>query len=412
MLSTGNLRINSKDRYSPFPENRYDKYTVTLCSTIRPERSERFPYTMLPPFSVPCPASSRTSKVRAMSSSSKLGRKRSYPSFCKHDISALLQPHTKGHGVKVSHDEKSLRKERLKKEGGKKVCNQDGAAIGNDRMSGATSIDAVHQDVDNIFIRSKFDVSSKRACFEKGTNRVFLRKHEVSDLLQTRNSCLGRTDLVGNTALSPSKDSAEQVLVALVTPPPLTDKSTRFVGKRRSKMNRVDRVLPDSIRHTLILNGPGHIGGDQFDVATLPHSEATISYIPEDPCFYTHKILGAIEMQLLWLGEESMYCLGQSEFHFPFIYFYATEELRRAIRQIDLSLSEAEKITHLVDMKGWLVRESFERGRLDIRRMLSQGHRRRMMQATIARFRVALALNLTMTVYPLISNVDSGCITF
>lgn len=112
--------------------------------------------------------------------------------------------------------------------------------------------------------------------------------------------------------------------------------------------------------------------------------------VPEDPIFSEDSILRPNELQLLWLGEESMYCTGKPEFQFAFIFFYATASLKVEIRKLDPNGSESDKIRKIVEMDDWQVQARFNSCRAEIRKSLHAGHRRPMMLEVISKMRLYL----------------------
>ncbi|GKY92186.1 hypothetical protein MPSEU_000189900 [Mayamaea pseudoterrestris] len=120
---------------------------------------------------------------------------------------------------------------------------------------------------------------------------------------------------------------------------------------------------------------------------------------PHDPIFETDCILNPLEMQLLWLGEESMFSMGEAEFQFDFIYAYATKALRVEIRKLNLDSSESAKICQII-RSDWQVRRRFKDGRVQIRKMLNQGYRRQATGSAIAQIRVSRRLGKKLTEFP------------
>jgi hypothetical protein len=74
-------------------------------------------------------------------------------------------------------------------------------------------------------------------------------------------------------------------------------------------------------------------------------------------------------MELIWLGEESMYCLVCPEFQFDFIYEYASPALKAKVRNLVSrdDQSETEKLRQIVRMDDWRVSRHFDFTRKDIR---------------------------------------------
>jgi hypothetical protein len=87
-----------------------------------------------------------------------------------------------------------------------------------------------------------------------------------------------------------------------------------------------------------------------------------------DGVFQSDKLLNEIELEVIWLGEESMYCLVCSEFQFDFIYEYASPTLKVELRKLSRDdQSETEKLKQIVRMESWRVSRHFEFTRKDIR---------------------------------------------
>jgi hypothetical protein len=73
-------------------------------------------------------------------------------------------------------------------------------------------------------------------------------------------------------------------------------------------------------------------------------------------------------MELIWLGEESMYCLVCPEFQFDFIYEYASPTLKVELRKLSRDdQSEVERLKQIVRMEDWRVSRHFDFTRKDIR---------------------------------------------
>jgi hypothetical protein len=71
----------------------------------------------------------------------------------------------------------------------------------------------------------------------------------------------------------------------------------------------------------------------------------------QDGVFQSDTLLNAVEMELIWLGEESMYCLVCPEFQFDFIYEYASPALKAKLRKLSRDdQSETEKLRQIVRM--------------------------------------------------------------
>jgi hypothetical protein len=110
---------------------------------------------------------------------------------------------------------------------------------------------------------------------------------------------------------------------------------------------------------------------------------------PQDKVFQSDNILNEVELELVWLGEESMYCLSCPAFQFDFIYEYASPALTVELRKLSRDdKSEVEKLKQLVRMEEWLVSRRFDFVRTSIRMMLGRGFRRQRMGIVIAELRL------------------------
>jgi hypothetical protein len=120
---------------------------------------------------------------------------------------------------------------------------------------------------------------------------------------------------------------------------------------------------------TALLLGDGSTGN------VVPATPAETANAPpdmqqthQDGVFQSETLFNEVEMELIWLGEESMYCLSRPEFQFDFIYEYASSALKAELRKLSRDdESEAEKLKQLVRMEEWLVSRRFDFTRKDIR---------------------------------------------
>jgi hypothetical protein len=55
--------------------------------------------------------------------------------------------------------------------------------------------------------------------------------------------------------------------------------------------------------------------------------------MPQDEVFQSDNLLNEVELELIWLGEESVHCLSCPEFQFDFIYEYASPTLKVELRK-------------------------------------------------------------------------------
>ena len=114
--------------------------------------------------------------------------------------------------------------------------------------------------------------------------------------------------------------------------------------------------------------------------------------------FSTDAVLNSIEMELVWLGEESIYCLRAKPpprlpahvgFDFDFVWHYASEALRVELRKIGIDDSANIDLWHRPILRDdWAVRKRFDVVREKARFALRQGRRRPSMLRVIADLRL------------------------
>jgi hypothetical protein len=141
--------------------------------------------------------------------------------------------------------------------------------------------------------------------------------------------------------------------------------------------------------HALLL-GDGSTGNG---VQATPDKHAKhpqdMQQTPQYEVCQTDNVLNEVELELLWLGEESMYCLSCLEFQFDFIYEYASPVLKVELRKLSRDdQSETERLNQIVRMEDWLVSQRFDFVRNYIRNMLVRGFRRQRMGTVIAELRL------------------------
>jgi hypothetical protein len=122
-------------------------------------------------------------------------------------------------------------------------------------------------------------------------------------------------------------------------------------------------------RQNVLLLGDGSAGNV---VQATPHKPANappnMQQTPRDEVFQSNNVLNKVEMELIWLGEEIMYCLVCPEFQFDFIYEYASPALKVELRKFSRDdQSETEKLTQIVRMEDRLVSQHFNFTRKVIR---------------------------------------------
>jgi hypothetical protein len=112
------------------------------------------------------------------------------------------------------------------------------------------------------------------------------------------------------------------------------------------------------------------------------------STVAEDPLFRDDPVLSSIELELAWLGEESMHSMVAPCFQFNFVWEYASEGLRVELRKVNAGdKTDGQWYTQVVG-EDWLVRRRFEVVREKIRFCLRRGMRREQMANVIADLRL------------------------
>jgi hypothetical protein len=128
-------------------------------------------------------------------------------------------------------------------------------------------------------------------------------------------------------------------------------------------------------------------------VQTTPDKQANSSQDTQQTShvedLQSDNVLNEVELELVWLGEESMYCLSRPVFQFDFIYEYASPALKVELRKLSRDAqNETEILKQLVRMEDRLVYRRFDFIRNDIRMMLGRGFRRQRMRIVIAELRL------------------------
>jgi hypothetical protein len=141
--------------------------------------------------------------------------------------------------------------------------------------------------------------------------------------------------------------------------------------------------------HALLLGdgSTGNLTQDTPDESANAPSDTPQT--PPDEFFQSDNVLNEVELELNWLGEESMYCLSCPEFQFDFIYEYASPALKVELRKLSWDdQSEMEKLKQIVRMDDRLVSRRFDFVRNYIRKVLGRGFRRQRMRTVIAELRL------------------------
>jgi hypothetical protein len=176
----------------------------------------------------------------------------------------------------------------------------------------------------------------------------------------------------------------------------LDDDATRTHERAMDATIRANPVAvqPLQHRHTVFIHalllGDGSTGnGAQATPDEAADAPQDMQQMPQDELFQSDNVLSEVELELIWLGEESMYCLVCPEFQFDFIYEYASSALKVELRKLSRDdQSETEKLKQVVRMEDWLVSQRLDFVRKDIRMMLRRGFRRQRMRTVIASLRL------------------------
>jgi hypothetical protein len=76
--------------------------------------------------------------------------------------------------------------------------------------------------------------------------------------------------------------------------------------------------------HGLLLGNGSTGNGIQATRDKPANAPPDMQHTFPDEVFQSDNVRNEVEMELIWLGEESMYCLSCSKFQFGFIYEYAS----------------------------------------------------------------------------------------
>jgi hypothetical protein len=187
------------------------------------------------------------------------------------------------------------------------------------------------------------------------------------------------------TAKSPSSDKSASV-----------GKESQLELAPSNEMLRTNPVLAEPLQqklnvfnHALLLEGEPAGNGVQATPDKPANAPHDMQQTFQDEAFRSDNVLNEVELELVWLGEESMYCLSCPAFQFDFIYEYASPALTVELRKLSRDdKSEVEKLKQLVRMEEWLVSRRFDFVRTSIRMMLGRGFRRQRMGIVIAELRL------------------------
>ena len=162
--------------------------------------------------------------------------------------------------------------------------------------------------------------------------------------------------------------STQAAKTALIPEPPDAEPTT---GKRR-------RTL--SFKRALAMNDNA-LSSQSETKLTAPQPAQPL---PDDRTFHGDALLTPLEMEVLWLGVESMYCHADPDcatFQWDFVWQHASPALLVELRKFP---SDQERLPALVRLDNVLVRQRFEFLRHTIMSCLIRGFRRKAMALTIA----------------------------
>jgi hypothetical protein len=153
--------------------------------------------------------------------------------------------------------------------------------------------------------------------------------------------------------------------------------------------SRAAAVEAQCFTHALSLGDESTGNGVQATPDKSANAPRDTQQTPQDEIIQSDNVLNEVELELNWLGEDSMYCLSCPEFQFDFIYEYASPPLKVELRKLSRDdQSETEKPKQIVRMEDWLVSQRFDFVRKGIRKMLVRGFRRPRMGIVIAELRL------------------------
>jgi len=172
--------------------------------------------------------------------------------------------------------------------------------------------------------------------------------------------------------------------------------STKLPRRVKDAPTRSQHLQPRraSLSHHLFLYPTSYANDASITVPNQPSVAASDAKgacpaIPTpDKLFESDPILSPVELELLWLGEESLCCFMTRDFQFDFIYEYASVALKAEIRKLSEDDSESGKVKQIVRMDDWLVARRFAFVRAEARLLLGRGFRRDCMRLVIAELRL------------------------
>lgn len=103
--------------------------------------------------------------------------------------------------------------------------------------------------------------------------------------------------------------------------------------------------------------------------------------------FQSDHILNPLEMEVIWLGEESKHCMNRSEIDFEFVYEYASPSLRMELRKLDDNDSQEAKLKQLF-RPDLVVQRRYPLVQEVVSEKLGAGYRRSSMALVVAQLRL------------------------
>jgi hypothetical protein len=134
--------------------------------------------------------------------------------------------------------------------------------------------------------------------------------------------------------------------------------------------SRLSENADATLRHALLGNANNHLETNVVAQQVIEHPQCY-------PDTQTDGVLSSIQIERAWLCEESLHCFGGSQIEWSFVYKYASQALKRQLRDGTELLCDQ-------------VAEATAQKRKEIRLQLQHGYRRPIMARSIAFHRLAL----------------------
>jgi hypothetical protein len=152
----------------------------------------------------------------------------------------------------------------------------------------------------------------------------------------------------------------------------VASKRLRVAPKRPcfAAKSRLSENADATLRHALLGNANNHLETNVVAQQVIEHPQCY-------PDTQTDGVLSSIQIERAWLCEESLHCFGGSQIEWSFVYKYASQALKRQLRDGTELLCDQ-------------VAEATAQKRKEIRLQLQHGYRRPIMARSIAFHRLAL----------------------